>query len=119
MRYPRDFLMKHNIIFSCACFFSFLSYHTHSHKHIHTEKKIDIILYALHSQTPGNLSALDFKVWVFAYFVLDSCHLFALIFSWAQQEEVEKETGCVGVWGGVWEVWGGACLQYNFHTLYS
>lgn len=75
MRYPIDFLMKHNIAFSCPWFFIF-GYHTLSHKYTHTHrgKKINIILYALHSQTPSNLSALNFKVWVFAYFVLDCCH---------------------------------------------
>lgn len=77
MRYPIDFLMKHNIAFSCPLFFFFFfCHHTRSHKRIHTDrgKKINIIQYALQSQTPSNLSALDFKVWVFAYFVLDCCH---------------------------------------------
>lgn len=79
MRYPIDFLMKHNIAFSCPWFFAITLTQTNTYTHTHRGKKINIIQYALQSQTPSNLSALDFKVWVFAYFVLDCCHFVTFV----------------------------------------
>lgn len=64
-------------------------YHTHSHNtYTQRGKRINIIQYALQSQTPCNLSALDFKVWVFAYFALDCCHFVIFVpFSFKSQEK--------------------------------
>lgn len=79
MRYPIDFLMKHNIAFLLPLFF-FPSHRTPSHNTCtRGGERINIIQRALQSQTPCNLSALDFKVWVFAYFVLDCCHFVILV----------------------------------------
>lgn len=82
MRYPLDFLMKHNIAFRLAPGFSSLSlffFFLKHNPHTQTGGRINIIQRALQSQTPGNLSALDFKVWVVAYFVLDCCHFVILV----------------------------------------
>jgi len=85
MRYPIDFLMKHNIAFSCPWFFAITL--THVNIYTHRGKKIDIILYAWHSQTPSNLSALDFKVWFFAHFDLDSCRFNTSFFNQERKKE--------------------------------
>lgn len=94
MRYTIDFLMKHNIAFSCPWFFC---YHTHSHIHIHTQRgrKINTIQYALQSQTPSNLSALGFKVRVFAYFGLDCCHfvIFVILFYITKEMNFHTQSG--------------------------
>lgn len=71
--------MKHNIAFLLPLFF-FPSHRTASHNTCtRGGERINIIQRALQSQTPCNLSALDFKVWVFAYFVLDCCHFVILV----------------------------------------
>lgn len=95
--------MKHNIAFLLPLFFFPPSHRTPSHNTCtRGGERINIIQRALQSQTPCNLSALDFKVWVFAYFVLDCCHFVILVpFFFASPrrpyKSLEKgfESGCV------------------------